>query len=297
VKPWVEEVQKRTDGRVKIVPYFAGSLATMATNIEAVTSGICDLAEGSTSEITGRFLLSEMTNLPVWSPDSELCSKALWNTIQKTPAMQKEWEGMKVLAVANWMPIHVYGSFPIKTAEDLKGKKINGIGGTKPAVLRAFGAIPTSISTGDLYMAVQKGITDGGIYGPEPLWSRKWGEFWKWGADYSFGANVFFLVMNQKKWDSLPADIQQVFDELSGETLALQYGKMANANHDDAQKLLEDNLGMDYYALPEDETGKWFDISKGVAKEYVDGLEAKGLPAYQVFDDIMAYMPVKRSLD
>lgn len=297
VQPWCAEVEKRTNNRVKFTPYFAGSLATMATNVEAVTSGICDLAEGSTNEITGRFPLAELCNLPLWSPDSVVCSKALWEATKKIPAMQNEWRGMKILSVANWMPIHVSGTFPIKTAADLKGKKINGIGGTKPDVIRAFGGIPTSIGTGDLYMALQKGITDAGIYGPEPLWSRKWGEFWKYSADYSFGANTFYLVMNQSKWDKLPADIQKIIDEMSGEPLALAYGKAANENHDEAIELLVKNLNHDFYKLPPDETAKWLELAKASSRKYIADLEAKGLPAKLAFDTMMELMPQKLSLD
>jgi len=216
--------------------------------------------------------------------------------MHQVPEWEKEWSAMKVLAVANWMPIHAEATFPIKVAEDLAGKKINGVGGLKPDILREFGATPTSIAVGDVYMAVQKGIIDGGIYGPEPLWSRKWGEFWKYGADYSFGANVFFMVMNKNTWNKLPPDVQQVIDELSGLPLAIKYGEAAMENHDHALELLASELDHEYYQLPEEETAKWFELCRDPAINYMEGWSAKGLPMYKAFDAMMAYMPVKMSL-
>jgi len=211
--------------------------------------------------------------------------------------MQDEWRGMKVLAAANWMPRHVVGSFQIRTAADWNGKKMNALGGINPDVARAFGAVPTSIATGDLYMACQKGIVDGGIYGPEPLWSRKWGEFWIWSTDYGFGALPFFLVMNQQTWNKLPADIQDIIDELSGEALTLAYGREANKNHDEAIELLTKNLNHTVYNMPPEESAAWFETCKPVSRKYINDLEAKGLPAKEVFDTLMGYMPQKFSLD
>jgi len=79
-----------------------------------------------------------------------------------------------MLSIYSWMATHVNnGARPIKTIEDWKGLKLNVVGAIKGEIVRGFGATFITVATGDVYMALQKGILDGGVYGPEPLWSRK----------------------------------------------------------------------------------------------------------------------------
>ena len=36
-------------------------------------------------------------------------------------------------------------------------------------------------------------------------------------TEMDLGHDLFFVVINQKKWDSLPPDLQKVFTDLSGD--------------------------------------------------------------------------------
>jgi len=95
VNPWVEEVERCFEGRLKITPYFAGSLASNETGMEALQSGMCDIAEGGSSGLAGLFPLTEVVTLVTWSSSALTNSRALWKAYQQVPAMQAEWGNVK----------------------------------------------------------------------------------------------------------------------------------------------------------------------------------------------------------
>ena len=45
IKPWCDELEKRSNGRIKIEPYFANALGKRSDAMDSVRTGIADLAE------------------------------------------------------------------------------------------------------------------------------------------------------------------------------------------------------------------------------------------------------------
>jgi TRAP-type C4-dicarboxylate transport system substrate-binding protein len=93
-----------------------------------------------------------------------------------------------------------------------------------------------------------------------------------------------FVVMNKAKWESLPADIQKVFTEVSAEFVD-KHGKAWDDADAEGQAYM-DSLSRTTIKLPETETAAWQTAVAPVLKEYVDGATQKGLPGQAVLDDI-----------
>lgn len=45
IKPWCDELEKRSNGRIKIEPYFANALGKRSDAMDSVRTGIADLAK------------------------------------------------------------------------------------------------------------------------------------------------------------------------------------------------------------------------------------------------------------
>ncbi|MBW1751056.1 MAG: hypothetical protein JRJ37_10255, partial [Deltaproteobacteria bacterium] len=45
IKPWIAEIEKRSEGKVKILPYFAQSLSKQAEIYDSIVVGIADIGE------------------------------------------------------------------------------------------------------------------------------------------------------------------------------------------------------------------------------------------------------------
>ena len=68
------------------------------------------------------------------------------------------------------MERNVFSSKPIKTGSDLQGMKIRVM--QSPGYVKAyesFGAQPTPMAYGDVYMALQQGVVDGADTSPRPV--------------------------------------------------------------------------------------------------------------------------------
>jgi TRAP-type C4-dicarboxylate transport system substrate-binding protein len=79
--------------------------------------------------------------------------------------------------------------------------------------LKALGAVPISTSPGDVYQALERGVVDGFMW---PLFSIRgygWHEVSKYVVGPPFYKVSHPLLMNAKKWDSLPKHIQEVLME------------------------------------------------------------------------------------
>ena len=79
--------------------------------------------------------------------------------------------------------------------------------------LKALGTTPVNIKPGEIYQGLERGVVDGMMW---PLYSiRPWG--WHEVAKYVVGPGFYKvshpLLMNAKKWDSLPKHIQAVLME------------------------------------------------------------------------------------
>ena len=62
--PWCEEIDKATNGRLKITLYPGGALAKSKENFDAALKGICDISYGWISYNPERHPLSEIYYLP-----------------------------------------------------------------------------------------------------------------------------------------------------------------------------------------------------------------------------------------
>ena len=97
----------------------------------------------------------------------------------------------------------------VRTLEDLKGLKIGVSGATMVKVAKALGFTPVTIPTPDLYVAAEKGTIDGFVRPSELLISRKRYEVTKYVTDVDLRHDLFYVIMNQKGWDSQTPEVQK----------------------------------------------------------------------------------------
>ncbi len=64
------------------------------------------------------------------------------------------------------------------------------------------------------------------------------------------------VVMNKKKWDSLPADVKKVFDDLSREQ-AKWTGEYVDKHADDAVAWAKKDQNVEFITLQKEELDKW----------------------------------------
>ncbi len=279
---WAEEVEKLTNGRVKIIFYHSGTLTQPAKIYDGVVKGISDIGQSVFSYTRGRFPLMEVCDLPGYPMNAIIPSRVVQDIYDKYKP--KELDDVHVLYLHAHMPgVYFMAKKEVRKLEDMKGLRIRAAG-LAARMVELLGATPVAMPKGDQYDALQKGVVDGTVGAPNELKGWKVAEVSKsstWVQKAAY-LNGMFIVMNKKKWNSLPPDIQKAFTDVSKkwteytgkawneiEVEGVKYGK--GFNH----KII--NVG------PE-EQARWEKALNPMFDEWIKEANAKGLPGKEVFE-------------
>jgi len=272
---WCREVEKRTNGRVKVVFLGGATLVPGPQGYEAAVRGIADISNGAPSWTAGRFPLSEVLELPLGYKDAAQASR-LTNAFFKK-FKPKEYDDVKMLYMWNSGPGVFMTTKPISSIEGLKGLKLRAAG-NQAKIATAMGATPVSVPIGDIYEGLQRNVIEGVLFYPESLKSYRFGDFIR-GLQDNPGINwagTGFHVMNKAKWNSLPPDIQKIFETVT-EEWAEKHAKIW-ADTDKEGRDFAISKGMKVFKISQEEANKSKDMVKPLFDEYVKSMKEKGLP-------------------
>jgi TRAP-type C4-dicarboxylate transport system substrate-binding protein len=271
---WAKEVEKRTDGAVKINVFPGGTLTKADECYDGVVKGISDLGMSCFAYTRGRFPVMEAVDLPLGYPTGMVATKS---ANQYFAAMNPdELKDVKVLYIHAHGPGILHTKKPVSRLENMKGMKIRSTG-LSAKVVEALGGIPVAMPQGETYEALQKGVVEGTLTPIETLKGWRQGEVIKSTTDcIDIGyTTAMFVVMNRSKWDSLPSDIQKVIEEVSSEYIAI-HGQ-AWDDLDNEGRAYTRELKNTIIALSADEKTRWVRAVEPVINNYIAEVKTKGV--------------------
>jgi len=286
-KPWIEMIEKRTNGRLKIKVYAGGALGKAQAQYDMAVRGVADITWGILAYTPGRFPLTTVMELPFMSPSPEIGSRIVWRLYEKG-LLGSEFDDVKLLALAMppGMDLHTRKK-PVKSLEDLKGMKIRTPSPMMGKLIKKWGAVPVAMPATEVYLSLERGVIDAIFIDPLTLMGIRGNEVTKHHTRVGISATVVFLAMNKKTWNSLPPDIQKVVDELTGEWWTADYhGKIATRAVVGTIKKLK-KAGHSVYPLPPNEMKRWEESAAPAFDEWMQAMEGKGLPGIQVVKEAL----------
>ncbi len=271
---YCKEIEKRTNGRVKI-DFFPGAILTPpAQTYDNVLKGIADMGETFASYTMGRFPLTEVIDLPLGYTSATQGTR-LANAFFKK-FKPKEFDGVKVLWLHTAGPQDIFTKKPVTRLEDMKGLKIRSTG-TSAAIVLALGAAPVGMSMGEAYDAIARGVANGVVAPVESIKGWKLGEVVSYGAvSDSRHTNAAIIIMNKNKWNALPPDIQKIIDQVSEEFVEKQARLWEDLDKEGLEFL--NQKGGKLNVLSPQEDARWKTRLKPILDDYVARMKAKGLP-------------------
>ena len=137
----------------------------------------------------------------------------------------KEFDGVKVLLLFGGQGMILHTKKPVRKLEDLKGMRIRA-GGTASQIPVLLGATAINVPSPEVYEVLRKGGAEGAFIFPEALKGNRLAEVVKYTTkNYSSSAGAsFYIVMNKKKFESLPANIKKTIDDVCKEFIP-KYGQ------------------------------------------------------------------------
>jgi TRAP-type transport system periplasmic protein len=279
---WGKEVEKRTNGKVKVELYTGGTLTKGPQVYDGVVTGISDVGLSVLGYTLGRFPLMEVVDLPL----------GYRNGVEATAVANAVYDKFKDKALTDTevMYLHAHGpgllhikGQPVKKLEDLKGLKIRGHG-TSSKTVAALGATPVAKAMGETYQILEKGVVDGSVH---PIEANKGWNLVEvidsatldYPASYT---TTFFVVMNKDKWNSLPEDVKKVIKEINKEWIP-KHAAAWDESDKEGMDLLKERK-KEIIQLDAAEAAKWSEAVKPVLKTFVDDMKAKNLPGQEALD-------------
>jgi TRAP-type transport system periplasmic protein len=288
LESWGKDLEKRTNGRVKVNYYPGGQLVPAVQSYDAVTKGISDVGNHVIGYTVGRFPLTEVLDLPLGYPNNTVPTK-LANAFYAR-FKPKEFDDVKVLWFHAQAPGIVHTKTkPINKLEDLKGMKMRTFG-SNAELMSLLGGTPVAMPMGDVYDALSRGVAEGLMCAYEATEGFRFGEHLKYttenyGTSYSA---VFAVVLNKDKWNEMPPDVQKIVDGLSQE-----YIEKYAAMWDDVEKSGKEFLlkrGNKIISLSREEDAKWVKAAQPIFISYVKKMKEKGLPGEEALKFAQDYL-------
>jgi len=262
---WMEAVSKRTAGRVKFKPAYAGSLVTLTEAFDAVQSGSVDLALTAVSVLSGKVPdVSSFEPLGAY-PEGPRFAEMMK---QAEPILEAIFAQHKVVYLwSQGAPgvINVCRNKHVKLPQDYRGLKIRAAGRYQSFQMRALGASPVVMDPGSVYQALQTGTVDCVLFVNNLALSFKLHEPAKFITEYQMPVNLSITIMNPKVFESLSPEDRKIIREISREVTAGSMRPMMEAQTRDAAKLKE--LGANLYYLTEAEQKAFQEASRPVYDE------------------------------
>lgn len=285
---FVVEVKKRveenTEHKVDFVEAYGGAIAGVADTLESVQQGILDFGGYCICFEPSKMFLHNFPYYLAFGPQkSSDAINAARKVYDENPwleqVMQDEY-GQVFLGLGVWDNYHLGTQDEWNTVEELKGIKIGGAGPNLPW-LEFIDAIPVQSTLPEGYLALKTGVYTGWLMTPSAYNGFKFHEPAPYYTLIGFGAMpVIALTVNKGKFESLPADVQNIITEVAKEWEA-NNGQAMDAVQDFGLAKLEEN-GAIIKSLPEEVRVDWATSLAEFPKTQVAEAESRGLPGLKV---------------
>ncbi|HEX2255371.1 MAG TPA: TRAP transporter substrate-binding protein [Afifellaceae bacterium] len=275
LEPWAAELKQRTgiDYEIHAVNSAFGRADRQADQVRA---GIVDIAFGLAGIPRGRFPHTSVIELPFMVEDARAGSRALWQLYQDGD-LGGEYDDFKILLLMT----HHGGLFhtvnrPVRALEDLRGLRMRSPGPAVSAMLEYLGASAIGMPPAQIYESLQRGALDGLCTTWDLVGAIRANEVLKYHTDGRIYVAAFYTAMNQEKFASLPADVQQAIEETTGEALLDKVGEWWD-KWDAAGR--EDAIARGNEVIEVDDATReaWREQLEPMITQYLDSLEAEGV--------------------
>ncbi len=280
---WAEEVRKRTDGKVNVKTFPGGTLLGAKNMYDGVVKGLADIGCLATAYQPGRWKLFEAMDLPFMFDNGQTASVTMWELYTKFKP--KSFEDVKVLTMFTCAPAHIMSEKPVRKLADMQGVKLRAAG-TGVDILKLLGAAPEGMPMSAVPEALQKGVIDGLVSSLEVMKDLKFAEYCKYVTYGNLWVVPFAVVMNKSKWESLPADVKKVFEDLGLEQ-AKWTGMYVDKHASDAiEWSKQDPQNVEFITLSKEEIAEAKNKVSPLVSEYLKKTQEAGLPGKEFLDEL-----------
>lgn len=235
-KMFVDEVNKRGAGKIRIEYFPSGQLFGIREQLGAVTSGAV--------EIGG--IVPIVSFPPINRNYNVVAYPGLFDTYEQQRAFLSESDAGKALwadltkksrtTLLMYDPVGPVMTFSaareLNSVAAMKGLKARALIRSERPMWEAFGANTVSMPTGEVYTALQTGMIDTINSPPGSIRAFSWWEYLGYAQlPYQYFSDAY-LMANSAWYDRLPADVQKILLDVGAEVGAISTSKIIQSGEE-----------------------------------------------------------------
>jgi len=283
-KWFIDEVTKRTNGRISFKEYWAAALVPAKEHLDATKTGTIDLARICFLYWPSNFPLNALPYMfPFANRDPDMGQRVMRKMYEEFPQFEQEIESnnLKLISFQVWDDYALLTRQPIRKMEDLKGLKIALLGGMLTEVAKSNGAAAIIISLDERYLQLKTGVIDGSLIGVDSMVSTNCHEVAKHLTILGLGAYVPNCVaMNLDTWKKFSPEDQKMMLDIGNE-IEKKYTVEMLKNRERYIQIMKD-AGVEVYTLPQEERIKMGKQLPDMAAKWAEAMEKKGCPGWEM---------------
>ncbi|EHR79293.1 C4-dicarboxylate ABC transporter substrate-binding protein [Thermococcus litoralis DSM 5473] len=272
---FADEVEKMSNGRIKIEVYQAGELGFPVTEIvDSTANGVVDIAIFYSSYLASQdpvLALAGGKPGPISNP-----YELFYQVKAVEDLVQKSFEKFGVVYIGPMIygePEILVSTKPITKLDDVKGMILRS-SGLAAVFYNTLGAQAMMMASGELYQALQLGTIDG-LEWTDYAADYKMGfhEVAKYIVEPTKGVNLHseaavhaFLIVNPEVWNKLPDDLKEIIKVANMETYLWGSYYVNTLNREYRQKWID--AGATLVKLPPEDNQKIIETAVQLHIEY-----------------------------
>ncbi len=266
-----KEVEEKSEGAIDIEIYDSATLYKDKEVPAAVGSGSIEMGVASLTRYVGDVPAVDIFYQPFIFDTEDKIRKA----VAKGSAIRGPIDEAIAETGSTVLWWQAYGGAimlskgaPVKSPDDMKGKKVRVFGKTLGDFVSATGGAPTLISGSEQYLAYQRGTVDYGMTGVSGVKSRKLWEVMDTISITNHADIEFIVVVNTDTWNSLSDEHKTIVQTAATNAEADVRDRMSQIEAD-AYAAAKEN-GMSVYTPTAEDVAAWRAASEPVYEEFVN---------------------------
>ncbi|MDD9723428.1 TRAP transporter substrate-binding protein DctP [Sulfitobacter sp. PR48] len=276
------EPQTFPDGQLYNDAQLPDAISTGAAHIGQVNIGFIAGADAEILRIWAMPFLYETWEAEWAAEDSEVITGTFARQLAKYDHAMLSW--------LSYGTVEIYTDAPVRLPEDLKGLKLRAFGLDATQLLSTLGASPVTMSSQEIYQALQRGTIDGCMTGPSSVLGRKLYEVTKYGTNAAMIRLPWVCSASAMWWDTLPKDVRAA---VSAAAMVAKEASREQCRADNEQVAEELRAkGMEITDPSPEERQAWAAASKPVLNDYLAKNGAEGEAILSAVAEANAAHPV-----
>jgi len=285
--PFFDEVKRLTNGAIEYEYYPAEQLGKAKDMLALTLAGVVDIAYVAPSFVGDKMPLAAVAELPLSFSTSCAGTAAYWKIAQDGGILdKKEFKplGVRVLFTLVLPPYQVFfAKQKIEGIKSFEGMKIRTSGGAKDIAARKLNAVSVQMATPEVYESLSRGTIDGMLFPYSSILSYDLQSLVKYSTiGENFGSFIVNYVISEKRWKTLPANVQQAMVQ-AGNMVTAQ-ACIVSDERETADVIKLKQAGDTVVELPAADKKKLLELMATVSTEWAQALDKRGKAGTEILN-------------